>query len=277
MKDLKSVERLIRDFSKSRQAETQTTPEFDGRVLESVFRAQQENLRIPTMEKLDRESPAQPDEWRWLRWAFRKEVLAFGSLVMLILGGVLHLGSSQTALAYSMARLKMVVTVSAGLYRATSMDCSVLIPGAGDVNSSYRIRWSAAGTARVDTNSISRAESLWISNTAARLDPKWQPAMEFLTPAVVARNIEGRYRLTQAGRPGGGPYEFQLSGQEDRQTVEIAVDERTFLPKVLKKYARDPSWRGKDCVLEVRFLWNEPIAHELLVPGSTTGNSRNDH
>ena len=45
MKDLESLEELIRKFSKSRQAEIRTTPEFDRRVLGSASSVLQETMR----------------------------------------------------------------------------------------------------------------------------------------------------------------------------------------------------------------------------------------
>jgi hypothetical protein len=225
----------------------------------------------------------------WARGAFRQEILAFASAVMLILGVVMQLGGDQSVLADSIERLEVMITVSAGLYRVTSMDCTVLKPGAGGENSQYRVRWNAAGVTRVDMDSTNGTErTLWISkgtvsvadyeggavrSTAiATMPSKWQPPMEFLTPTILAQHMEERYGLMQAGRQdGAGPDEFQLVGQENQQVIEIAIDARTYLPTTLKKYLPDSGRTGKerDCLEEVRFQWNKPIPQELLVPGSS--------
>ena len=54
---------------------------------------------------------------------------------------------------------------------------------------------------------------------------------------------------------------------------EITIDAKTYLPKVLKKYALDSDRTNGDrvCLLEVRFHWNQPISHELFVPGPLGG------
>jgi hypothetical protein len=224
-------------------------------------------------EALNKKTP-QSVLFSWARGAFRKDILAFASAVMLILGGVLHLTGSQSALANSISRLKVIIDVSARLNRTTSMDCSVLKPGAGGENSYYRVRWDASGITRVDRKSTDGVQqTLWISNTTVPPDPVWQPAMEFLTPAILARHVEGQYGLMQAGqRDTAKPAEFLLVGRENQQVIEIAIDERTYLPKTLKKYLPDSgTGEARNCVLEVRFLWNRPVPEELLIPRPAAG------
>ena len=228
---------------------------------------------------------------RWLRacGAFREEILAFASVLLLILGVVTSLGADQSVLAESIERLKVMVTVSECLYRATSMDCTVLKPAAGDKESRYRVRWNAAGITRVDIDSTNGTEqTLWIfegtvsvagheggavrSMAITTMPAEWQPPMEFLTPTLLAQHIKEQYGLMPAERQGGArPDEFLLVGQESQQAVEIAFDATTYLPTTLTKYLPDPPWTGKerDCLEEVRFQWNTPIPQELLIPGTS--------
>jgi len=208
--------------------------------------------------------------WTWLCGTFGKEILAVASAFMLILGGVMHLSGNQSALANSITRLKAIVDISAGLNSATSMDCTVIQPGVGGTDAHYRIRWSFRGITRVDMDSGGTPErTLWISNTTVPPDPMWKPAMEFLTPAVLAQHIEERYGFNQAGpEAGSGIEDLLLVGSENRQAVEIAIDEATFLPRTLKKYLPESDQTGKrQCVMEVQFLWNQPVSQELFVPG----------
>jgi len=242
---------------------------------------------------LDRpEGLDEADEWTWMHGWFRKEILAVASAVMLILGIGMHLSGSQSALAHSIEQLKVIVTVSMSLNRAAFMDCTVLKSGARGGNISYRVLWRAGGDARVDMDSAGNAQTIWISDdTISFADsdggsirampletiapgPVWQPAMEFRTPALLAKHMEVRYGLMQTGeRSSAGPGEFLITGRENSQTVEIAVDARTYLPKVLKKYALDSGRTNgeKICLMEVRFLWNQPVSPELFVPGPLTG------
>jgi hypothetical protein len=223
---------------------------------------------------------------------FRKGILAVASAVMLILGAVMHLSGSPSALAHSIEQLKVIVTVSMSLNRAAFMDCTVLIPGAGGENSSCHVLWRASGDARMDMVSADGAQTIWISNeTISFADsdggvvrsmpiktmtpgPVWQPALEFMTPTLLAKHMEEQYGLMQSGeRSGAGSDEFLIVGREDRQVVEITVDARTYLPKVLKKYALDSGRTNgeRDCLMEVRFHWNQPISQELFVPGPLVG------
>jgi hypothetical protein len=234
------------------------------------------------------ESLAEPNRWLWARGAFRKEILAFVSAVMLILGGVMHLRGPQSALAHSIEQLKVIVTVSMSLNRAAFMDCTILKRGAGGENSSYRVLWRTPGDVRMDMVSANGTQTIWISNeTISFADsdggtvrsmpvktmtpgPVWQPALEFMTPTYLAKHMEEQYGLMQRGeRSRAGSDSFLLVGREDRQVVEITVDPRTYLPKGLKKYALDSGRTNGDrvCLMEVRFHWNQPTSGELFVPG----------
>ncbi len=224
---------------------------------------------------------------RWLRECktFGQEILAFASALMLILGAVMQLGGGQSALADSLERLTVMATVSGGLHRATSMDCTILRTGAVSESSQYRIRWNKFGITRIDLDSTDgMKQTLWITNETVSMEDengtirslaitsipsKWHPPMDFLTPIVLAQQIE-RYGLMQAERRDDtGPDEFLLVGREDHLIIEIAIDAETFLPKTLKKYPPDSARMGKhlDWFEEVRFQWNEAIPEELLSPG----------
>jgi hypothetical protein len=74
-------------------------------------------------------------------------------------------------------------------------------------------------------------------------------------------------------RSGAGSEEFRIAGREDRQVVEMTIDARTYLPKVLKKYALDSGRTNgeRDCLMEVRFHWNQPVSGELFVPRPFAG------
>ena len=74
-------------------------------------------------------------------------------------------------------------------------------------------------------------------------------------------------------RSGDGDDEVLLVGQEDQQAIEIAIEERTYLPLTLKKYRLDLVRAGEErrCVEEVRFRWNQPIPRELLIPKYPAG------
>ncbi len=238
------------------------------------------------------ESLAEADEWPW-HGLFRKEILAVASAVMLILGVVMHLSGSQSALAHSIEQLKVIITISVSLNRAVYMDCTVIKPEAGGKNISYRVRWHAnGGDSRVDMASSEGAQTIWVSDKTISFagsdglsmrsmpietiapGPVWEPAMEFRTPALLAKHMEERYGLMQtSGRTGAGSGEFLITGREGRQAVEITIDARTYLPKVLKKYALDAGKTNGDrvCLMEVRFHWNQPIPGELFVPEPLAG------
>jgi hypothetical protein len=262
------------------------TPETEARMNRHFNRLKR------TFDRTD--APVESDRWLWARGLFRQEVLVLASAVMLIAGGVLHLCGNQSVLAHSIERLKMIVTVSTGLRQATSMDCTVRMQGEERDKSSYRVRWVATGVTRIDLDSTGGEEqTLWVPNEAVSMfpyagmvvhstaiatmprDPVWRPAQEFLTPAILAHNMEKRYGLIQTERrKNNGQDEFLLVGQENQRVIEIAIDARTYLPVRLKKYPLDSIQPGdaRNGFEEVWFEWNQPIPPDLLVPKSPAGN-----
>jgi hypothetical protein len=226
--------------------------------------------------------------WSWMHGLFRKEILAIASAILLILGIVMQIGGPQTVLAHSIERLKVVAAVSMSLNRTAFMDCTIMKSGLSGERIYYHVRWRANGDARVDMVSGGSRQTIWISKetisrsssdggsihsmplTTIAPGPVWQPAMEFRTPAALAKNIEEQYGLMQTGaKSGAGSGEFLVLGREDRQAVEITVNAGTYLPKALKKYAPDSGDTNgsRVCLLEVQFHWNQPSPGELFVPG----------
>jgi hypothetical protein len=275
MKDFtEKDQRITREFDRYRLAPP--SPDLHDRVL------------LAAREAMANEDAELPLTGRWVRAcrAYRQEILAFASALMLILGVVMQLGGSQSVLADSMERLAVMTTVSGSLYRATSMDCAVLKRNAGEEITGYRVLWNASGVTRIDMDSARGTKrTMWISKETASvadhkgevrsmaisaLPPEWQPPTEYLTPAILAQRLE-RYRLTQAERQSAAqPGELRLGGQEDQQAIEMSVDAKTGLPIRLKKYLPDSSRMGKKLgfLEEVRFQWNKPIPQELFVPDS---------
>ena len=222
----------------------------------------------------------------WLGMAFRNEILALASAIMLVLGVVMQLGGGQSVLADSIERLTIMTAVSRSLHRATSMDCIVLKPGAGEEHYQFRVRWNAAGFTRVDMDPTHIPErTLWISKgtvsvaddedgavrstTISTMLSKWKLPMEFLAPTILAQHME-RFGLRQAADQGSAqPGELVLVGQENQQVVEIAINARTALPIALKKFLPAPVGTGKELAgfEEVRFQWNKAIPQELFIPG----------
>ena len=71
-------------------------PEAEARMNRSFFNLRRvidrpEGLAEPDTRSRRGESHA-PERWLWVRGTFGKQILAFSSAVMLVLGGVMHLG-----------------------------------------------------------------------------------------------------------------------------------------------------------------------------------------
>ena len=271
---IEQEQRITRDLGKYRLAPP--SPDLQDRVMRAA------------REALANSSAGLPWTDRWLLkcGAFRQEILAFASTVMLILGVLMQLVGGQSVLADSIERLKAMSIISGNLQRAISMDCIILKPSVRDENSRYRVRWNTAGVTRVDVDSTNgKGQTLWISNgtvsvaddedgtvrsmAITTIPSEGQTPIEFLTPMTLAQQMKERYGFMQSELQNGAePHEFLLIGQEDQLIIEIAVDAKTYLPTMLKKYSSDSARTGKEwnCIEEVRFQWNKPIPPELLVP-----------
>lgn len=230
---------------------------------------------------------AQANYQPWMQGLFRKDILAVASAAMLILGIVMQLSGSQTVLAHSIEQLKVIATISMSLNRASSMDCMVRTRGEEDEKISCRVRWSTSGDVRVDVDEGDGTQTFWIPNEAVSVagpkvgnkrsmpinamipKPVLQLILEFMSPEIVAKHIEEQYRLMQRiGRVSLGTNEFLIVGREGRQDVEITMDAKTYLPRVLKKclHDTDRTNEARNCAMEARFLWNQPISEELFSP-----------
>jgi hypothetical protein len=225
---------------------------------------------------------------QWVPWRLRKEALAFSSAVMMVAGCMMHLGGYHGVLADSISRLKVMVAVSEQLSRATSMDCSIRTPVAGGGILHHRVRWAQPGKTRVDVEEAGQTgKTLWIvdgkaviadyaagslstvASIAQLQDPLLPPALAFLSPAALAQRMGEKHQLKQAVRQDGtGPNAFLFAGKDDREVIEIGIDERTYLPTSLRRFQPDsiPGGQERSLLLEAQFTWNQPIAQELFNP-----------
>jgi hypothetical protein len=239
-----------------------------------------------------REESRLPAAWQWPRWAFRKEVLVFSSVIMMVIGCIAHLGGYQNVLAHSISHVKVILAMSGQLRRATSMDCSMLWPGKEGKPLQYRVRWAQSGRTRVDVAVAGRTEkTFWTADGSATIadyadgslstlagvdqvrDPLLQPVLAFISPAVLARHLEERCQLRQVTQQDTLASALLFVGHEGRDAIEVTVDGKTYLPATFKKPLPDvaPAGRQSVRVMEARFVWNQPVAPELLVPGITAG------
>jgi hypothetical protein len=270
---------LQRELSPEKTAAIEAHLPHCAACRDEVNRLQQQIRQVrATLAQLDpdRPMPPQPDLFRMQarRASYMPSsrlAVAFTVAVVLILIGVLLPGEKQNALADSLSRLKVLIDVSAALNHTTSMDCAIIHAGVGSKKSTCRVRWNSHSITRVDRESACDIQqTLWISNTSVPPNPVWQPAMEFLTPTILAQHMERSYGLMQAALWNAeGQNEFLFIGRENHQEIELYIDKRTYLPKALRKFAPDAATgRTRNCVLEVQFLWNRPVPEELLIPQS---------
>jgi hypothetical protein len=215
-----------------------------------------------------------------------REALAFASLLMISLGGFLHLSGQRTAMAETLSFVHASLSISDQLLRVTSMKCTLQAPkelGATE----FSILWLSPSRARVDARQGASADkTLWVTDSEVVVtdrmsseihhyqsiseveDPLFGPALEFLTPETISRAIYGKWKPKQYKQHRG---EERLTlayiNYEGKTLLEMTVDLSTDLPMSIKRFSPDDaiSELGKSHELEAHFVWDEPISSRLLI------------
>jgi hypothetical protein len=231
-----------------------------------------------------------------LKWAIRREVLAFSSLLMIVVGAFLHVSGHRSAMAETLSFLNTSVSVANQLQEATSMECRIQVPAEDGKHLSYIIRWHSPEMMRVDVQDAEKAgKTLVISGSGITVtdhindsfrkyqsleqikDPVFEPSLEFLSPHVLATAIYERwkpqyYRAEDEGQKGT----FVYIDNGERTTLEMTVDMNTSLPESIRKFSSDLS--GADDVYELamkaQFVWNEPISLKKISEKNEQGRRK---
>jgi len=270
--------------------------------------------RMKKQLKLFREKMEQPQQqrrketngilWRlfhgeglkWMQWMVKKQVLAPASIIMVVLGAVLHITGPSSVLAESISLLKTSVIVSDRVNHARSMECSMQVPAENDQHLKYFIQWLSPNLTRVQVKNQNQdiIKTMWISEEEITIadhttsilrkvekvsqigDPEFQHALGLLSPFDLVERMEGKWRLKQYKQHGDCEWGiFTVAIPEEKTLLEFTVDLCTFLPTNFKKFLKDPkkeSGEGK-ILMNVNFRWNTSIPPQLMVPKITKGSS----
>lgn len=222
----------------------------------------------------------------FLRRIPAREALVFASLLMITMGGFLHLSGQRTAMAETLSFVHASLSISDQLLRVTSMKATLEVPRElGDAD--YSILWLSPDRTRVDARQPANVnKTLWISDSEVVVsdrmngtshryqsvsevkDPLFEPALEFLTPETISRAIYGKWKPKQYNQHRG---EERLTlvyiNFEGKTLLEMTVDLNTDLPVNIKRFSSSDaiSKSGKEPELEAHFVWDEPIASRLLI------------
>ena len=226
--------------------------------------------------------------WQGLQWMFRKEVLALSSLIMLALGGFMHLSGHRSALAESVLLLRTSVLVSDQIRQATSMECRVEVPAEEGRSLAYFIQWLSPDMTRVDVQKNGEIHNtLWISDkgitvadhvrsTLSKIesveqikDHLFQTVMGFLSPNELAERMYMSWQPKQYEEQDErdlGTFTFAVP--EEKTLLEMVVDLNTYLPQGTKKYYGRLKENGKErkLMMQVQFIWNRPVSPQFMIP-----------
>jgi len=228
--------------------------------------------------------------WVIPEWAFPRRVLAFSSVLMVMLGGFFHISGTRPALADSLSFLNTLVSLSNQVREVRAMECRLQVANAAGQHRQFLIRWQLPGLTRVDAYEDGQAQkTLWMEDSAIIvadcIHPGWQryrglgqlddplflPISEFLTPEQIATAI---YREWEPRMPSEGDKHRQSSylcvDKRSRALLEITVDPKTHLPLTIRQSPSDPNAgiHREESIRMVEFCWGKPMDPQSLVPPS---------
>jgi len=221
-----------------------------------------------------------------VRWIFNKQSLAFLSIFMLAVGGFLQATGHRSALAESLTGLRTSVTVADSLRQSGFMECRVQMAAKEGVPSDYVIRWVQPGMTRVDVQRAGEVRAtLWITNGDVAVidhlknmsqkfasleqlkDSVFQPVLAFLSPAVLAENMDQRWQLERFEQETGSHQgTFTFTNHEKGSVIKMTVDLDTFLPVQISR-SRLGAGKGGPAeeVMRLDFTWNQPESTQSLI------------
>ena len=232
---------------------------------------------------------------KWMKWMFKKQVLAPASIVLVVLGAVLQITGPRSVLAESISLLKTSIIVSDRVSLAGSMECSMQVPGENDQQLKYSIQWLSPNLTRVQVKKPNQdtIKTMWISEEEITIadhatnilrkvekvnqidDPEFKHPLGLLSPLDLVERMDGKWRLKQYEQHGDCEWGiFTVAIPEEKTLLELTVDLCTFLPTNFKKLLADPkkeSGEGK-ILMNVNFKWNTSIPPQLMLPKITKGS-----
>jgi len=215
----------------------------------------------------------------WLRpdWLLGRRILAFSSLLLIILGGVLHLAGPRSAMADSIYRLNTLISISRQIRLAEAMDVSARARGADGSLLDYSLAWRSLGTVRIEVRSggrllkILKASNGGVvvedSSLNSRMDfkglgeirdPVFLPILQLVSPAAFADLIDARWSPLGAGKPVDSEKAvFLFTDSSDRRMIRLSVDPASLLPAEVGMARASSGQAGiaEDVLFTARFSW----------------------
>ncbi|MFB0566940.1 MAG: hypothetical protein ACETWK_14840 [Candidatus Aminicenantaceae bacterium] len=233
--------------------------------------------------------------WQSMRWIFRKDVLASTSVLLVALGGFLHISGSHNSLTENISLLGTSVLVYDQVSHTESMECSVEIPEEKDTFLKYSIQWLSPNLTRVQVKKSDETvfKTMWLSeeeiaiedhikdtvrkskSVSRILDLQFKPVIELLSPHEMVEQLYGQWQLKYYERRAECELGiFIVTIPEEKAFLEITVDLCTYLPVNIKKFLLESTEAGGESkmLMKAEFRWNIPLLPQLMYPQSTKEN-----
>jgi hypothetical protein len=195
--------------------------------------------------------------WFQPQWVIAREALALVAVVMISVGGFLHVAGHRNAMADTFSFLHFSVTVSEHVSRAISMECAARVRGEDGRSLDYTIRWVGPDRSRVDVREATTTLRTYSSSREMKGDdPLLEPVSELLTPVALSDAIYEKWQPKRFGDQSGEKITTLVYVNGKGETLlEMDVDITTYLPRRIKKD-----------VVEAHFTWNDAVSPEFLMP-----------
>ncbi len=223
----------------------------------------------------------------WIRRIFNRASLAYSSVFMLAIGGFLQATGHRNALADTITSLETSVSVADSVRHKRFMKCRVQMPGKDGAPMDYIVRWLPPNTTRVDAQGGKDVrETLWITSDGVVVvdhlkstsqkfesleqihDSLFQPVMGFLSPAMLAENMDQRWQLRRfEQKTGSHQGTLTFLNYEKVSVLKMAVDLGTFLPVHISQSRLSGEKGGRDEeVMRIDFAWDQPVSPQRMIP-----------
>lgn len=224
---------------------------------------------------------------QWIHFLFKKEILIFVSLVMIVLGGFIQSSGTSNKLSENLSVLGTSLVASSQMSRSHSMECSIQMLRENQKPLLYSIQWLSPDRSKIQVkeNENTLLKTIWFMEgymvvadhekdtlNKQRLseplsDPILQPILGYLTPTVLVERIFGEWQLLQYQQQEEcrqGIYTVSLA--DERETLEVTIDLCSYLPVTIQKTLPAEENGEKTLILDIHYRWDVPLSLETMSP-----------
>lgn len=224
---------------------------------------------------------------RWINSLFTKEVLVIVSLLMVVLGSVIHSSGSPNRLVENLSILGTSVVVPSQMSRSQSMECAIRVYDDQENPLEYSIQWVSPNLSKIQVadSDTGLLKTVWLAEEdivitdhvsgstrrerrpAHLRDPLIRSISGYIDPAELAQQMYGEWKLEQYEQQREcGRGVFMVALPDERSMLEVTIDLCSYLPITIKKFPASGKHGEENVTISVQYTWNVQISPEQLSP-----------